>query len=185
MPGAGILYIPTAASPFKPDGQTPGSDRLEMVRRAIDRGTREAIWSDEVDRGGVSFTIDTLRRATAAAPGTRFRLMLGADQAVSFHTWREPREILKLATPLVLLRAPVDSRQELAARMASTGCWTEQEIATWASLTIEAPLLTISSSKIRAMVREGGVARVPEEWLSRSVREWIEARGLYRGGSAP
>ena len=134
---AWLLYIPAARSPHKQRGPVASDDqRLEMLRLAIKDVAHAAVWTDEVDRatsGTPSFTIDTVRRARAwldASGGTRvtLRLLIGADQAAKFHTWREPRRIIDIAEPLVMLRRPSESADELRAAMAAPSLWSAGEL---------------------------------------------------------
>src|SRR5688500_14650213 len=65
-----LFFIPAAQSPFKPASEpTPGAVRLRMLRLALAGRTRYEIDPQEIDRGGISFTIDTVRDYTRRFPG--------------------------------------------------------------------------------------------------------------------
>ncbi|MFZ4576591.1 MAG: nicotinate (nicotinamide) nucleotide adenylyltransferase [Phycisphaerales bacterium] len=180
---AAILFVPAAASPFKSarDAASP-ADRVRMTRLAISHIPGTAVWTDEIDRdrGEPSYTVDTLRRAAEIAPLSRLRLVIGADQAAAFHRWRECREILRLAEPVVMLRPPLDSTEVLRAALEASGDWSGQEVEQWLSRTVATPLVDVSSTRIRVLVHDGGVDAVPEDWLHPAVREYIRDHGLYR-----
>lgn len=151
---------------------------VDHLRRS---GVRDvAVWTDEIDRGEPSFTVDTLRRAQLVAPAASLRLVIGADQAAAFHRWREASEILRLAEPLVLLRPPVGTVDELAAAMRATGAWTAEQIGAWCVRSARTRLVDVSSTRIREIIRTRGIDAVPGEWIDEGVRAFIEEHGLYR-----
>ena len=90
-----VLFIPSAMSPHKRDG-AHGTDRqrLEMLDLAIG-GHRDFVRSDmEIKRGGVSYTIDTLRELEESQTDNEWFFLMGADSLESFSSWKEPDEIL-------------------------------------------------------------------------------------------
>jgi len=98
-----IIFIPAFISPHKSDAKTSSpEDRLNMIKLAI-----EAIpffeYSDmEVKKGGISYSIDTLRELKKKYDN--LELIIGYDNIFTFHTWKKPDEILKLAKIIVLKR---------------------------------------------------------------------------------
>lgn len=99
-----ILWIPARVPPHKlADALTPGPLRLEMVRAAVGADARFEASAIELEREGPSWTVDTLRTLRASHPAAELFLVLGADQVRTLATgWREPEEVLRLAT-LVLI----------------------------------------------------------------------------------
>lgn len=85
-----LVFIPAAQSPFKP-GQplAPDADRLRWLRLALAGWTRCEVDPLEIERGGVSYTIDTVRRLHERHPGTRFCWLVGADHLATLPQWRE------------------------------------------------------------------------------------------------
>ena len=59
----------------------------------------------EIDRGGFSYTVDTLRQIHEELPDAALFFLIGADALRDVPKWKEPREIFRLATPLVVRRA--------------------------------------------------------------------------------
>jgi nicotinate-nucleotide adenylyltransferase len=161
------------------------------------------ISSTELDREGPSYTVDTLRalreeasrhqRIKASREGhrvgrrppadspqaqTEFYLLIGADQALDFHRWKEWQQILTLATPVVMLRPPWDEktfRQELLKRYSPT------EVEHWLSWTLTRglPRLDISASEIRQQLKEGNFAAL-DGVMDPAVMQYIRENGLYR-----
>ena len=100
-----VWFIPAALPPHKQDrGITSAKDRLAMLKLAI-AGHPEFVVSDrEIARGGTSYTIDTLRELHAEDPSRELFLLIGADSLADLTTWREPDQILKLATVVAVNR---------------------------------------------------------------------------------
>ncbi len=98
-----IIFIPAFISPHKSDAKTSSAeDRLNMIKLAID-GIPFFDYSDlEIKKGGVSFTIDTLRELKNRYD--ELELIIGYDNIFSFHTWKDPDEIMKLTKLVVLKR---------------------------------------------------------------------------------
>jgi nicotinate-nucleotide adenylyltransferase len=155
-----VLFIPTAVSPLKAGRElVSAADRWAMLKIAI-RGNPRFQASDlEIRRGGVSYTVDTLRELRRRTRAD-LHLILGADAARLLPRWRSIDVVRELAT-FVLVSRP---GHRVRARMP------KQHI-------VEAPLLEISSTEIRDRVRRGLSIRylVPE-----GVERHIRRRGLYR-----
>lgn len=105
-----VLFIPTNIPPHKalPEHTASAADRCEMIRRLL-QGIPWATLDDmEIQRGGPSYTVDTLR-ALAARERAQFYWIIGTDMLLSFdRIWRAPREIAQLATLAVCARANDD-----------------------------------------------------------------------------
>ena len=98
-----IIFIPAFISPLKSDVKTSSpEDRLNMIKLAI-KDVSFFDYSDmEIKMGGVSYTIDTLRELKKKYENIEF--IIGYDNIFSFHTWKDPDEILKLSKIIVLKR---------------------------------------------------------------------------------
>jgi nicotinate-nucleotide adenylyltransferase len=100
-----LVFIPNAAQPLKTGRRTASAaDRLEMVRLACQGDARFEVDAIEVDRGGLSFTVDTLRAYRDRHPDAALFLLVGEDAARTLPSWREPAAILDLAELIVLTR---------------------------------------------------------------------------------
>ena len=98
-----IIFIPAFISPHKSDVTTSSAEnRLNMIKLAIE-GIPFFDFSDvEVKKGGVSYTVDTLRELKKIYDKIEF--IIGYDNIFTFHTWKEPDEIVRLARIIVLKR---------------------------------------------------------------------------------
>jgi len=163
-----VLFIPTGEPPHKPHGQANAEQRFIMTELATADHPRFTVSRLEIDRPGISFTVDTLQALHEEYPGVEIYLMMGADMALDFPTWRQPERILSLAHAVAVTRPGV---QEEALR---------RHLATPAMHGIElvvAPGIALSSTEIRRRAREGKSLRylIPD-----AVIGFIEKEGLYR-----
>jgi nicotinate-nucleotide adenylyltransferase len=141
-----------------------------MCRLAVgDHGEWLAVSPIEIERGGPSYTIDTLREIHASQPGDELTFIVGGDMAWSLPTWREPEAILELAAFAVAERAGA-RREEVRERLA--GLAGADRI-----LYIHVPRMDISSSALRRRIREG---RSIEFLVPDAVGAYIEREELYR-----
>jgi nicotinate-nucleotide adenylyltransferase len=126
----------------------------------------------EVDRGGASYTVDTLRELHELEPEHDLTFIVGGDMALSLPTWREPEAILELAELGVAEREGV-RRADIAERLSGLGADRVRFF--------DMPRLDISSSLIRRLVAAGRPIRylVPD-----AVAEYIGETGLYRAVAA-
>jgi nicotinate-nucleotide adenylyltransferase len=93
-----LFFIPAAQSPFKPENKpAPDTIRLQLLRIALAGKTNCEIDEQEIQRGGVSYTVDTLRDYAKKFPGAEIFYLIGADNAAKLNEWREPAELAKMA----------------------------------------------------------------------------------------
>jgi nicotinate-nucleotide adenylyltransferase len=166
-----VLLVPTALPPHKQMEQEPGArHRLEMCRLAVgEHGDWLAVSAIEIDRGGASYTIDTLREIHASQPDEELTFIVGGDMAWSLPTWREPEAILELAAFAVAERAGA-RREEVRERLADLAGATRIDY-------IDVPRMDVSSSALRRRIREG---RPIDFLVPDAVGAYIEREGLYR-----
>lgn len=171
MPGAWLVYVPAGRNPLKQDGPVAsGDDRVRMLRIATRAIRRVAVWTLELDRGGPSYWIDTVRAAGGAAGGAALRFLIGADQAGAFHRWRAHEEILDIAQPVVVPRGPIATSHDLERELARTGAWAPAAIARWLGWFQETEMVPAAATDIRRGSAEG---------IDPAVLAYIRARGLY------
>lgn len=92
-----LFFIPAAQSPFKPENQpAPAPIRLQLLRLALAGKTHCEIDEQELRRGGVSYTIETLRDYTRRFSGAELFYLIGADNAAKLNEWREADELARL-----------------------------------------------------------------------------------------
>jgi nicotinate-nucleotide adenylyltransferase len=101
-----LLLLPANHSPHKTSTRPATSaDRLAMLRLAIEGEENFAVEDLELHRAPPSYTIDTLRELRSRHPDAEFTLLIGADQAAKFDTWKDPAEIQHMARVAILDRA--------------------------------------------------------------------------------
>lgn len=165
-----VLLIPASIPPHKRGEElAPARHRLAMLRAAI-RGCR-GLDADarEIRRGGVSFTVDTLRELSAGRPGGRLYLIVGADTLAELTTWREPDAIFRLAVVAAAERpgAPGMTEARCAAVTRRGG----------AVVRVRMPLAAISASDLRERIRRGSSIRFR---VPAAVEAYIRRHRLYR-----
>ena len=93
-----LYFIPAARSPFKPENQpAPAAERLRLLRLALAGRTSCEVDDQEIKRGGVSYTIDTLRDYARRFPQAELLCLIGADNVATLPKWREAAELSRLA----------------------------------------------------------------------------------------
>jgi nicotinate-nucleotide adenylyltransferase len=160
-----VIFVPASTQPFKVNAPPVASarDRLEMVRLAVADDANYTVDDTEIDRKGLSFTVDTLEHLSRKNPGARLFLLLGEDTLSGMDGWRSPERIRELAQLAVMRRL-------------GSGDAAETAIADGV-VSVSARRIDVSSTEIRDRLRAGKSIKgfVPE-----SVEQFIEARGLYR-----
>ena len=167
-----MMLIPTAVQPLKAD-QTAARppQRFEMTRLLVGDDPRFEVSSIEIDRGGLSYTVDTLTTLAAAWPSAQLFWLVGADVLQSFAKWKEPARIVELATVVVLQRADGDAWDARARQALDLTSVPGQP------RLLPTRRIDISSTEIRERVRQGKSIRgfVPD-----AVTAFIAAERLYR-----
>ena len=100
-----VVWVPAAQQPLKAGvSSTEAVHRLAMARLAVQGDGRFRVDALEMERGGVSFMVDTLRVYRDRHPDAALFLLLGSDSAATLPKWREPEAIRVLAEIVVLTR---------------------------------------------------------------------------------
>jgi nicotinate-nucleotide adenylyltransferase len=190
-----ILFVPSAQPPHKSvrgERVAAASQRLDWVRRALEGNPGFAVDDLEIERGGRSYSVDTLREIGARTAPELPVFVLGCDAFAELDAWREPEALFALAHFAVMTRPPATRgalgdwlpkciRDEV--EVAEDGlAGRYREAGTWIRL-LPISALDISSSDIRARIRAGRSVRylVPE-----AVREEVERCEAYgAAGSGP
>lgn len=166
------LLLVVANEPWQKTGTrpiTPAADRLAMVEAAVADLARVEASSLEIDRGGPSYTIETveaLRGGALAAgrPAPEVFVVVGADLVGSLPTWERADELAELVTLAVVTRPPVRPLRAPAG---------------WTAVPVPGPGVDVSSSQVRALLADGAdvTGLVPP-----AVVRCIRRRGLYAVG---
>ena len=172
-----VRFVPCAEPVHRGAPRATAAQRAAMIELAIASHPALRLDSLELDRGGASYTVDTLRalRAALAAP---LLLILGGDAFNGFAGWREPAEILRLANLAVCLRpgVAVDQDAFAANRVESTAALGASPAGAILLLDVEAN--DCASSEIRRALGAG--ESPPADCLEPRVADYIEAHRLYR-----
>ncbi len=162
-----LFFVPAAAQPLKEGRQVvPAAHRLAMVHLAVDGDPRFSVSADEIDREGLSYTVDTLVGFAERFPDAERYFLLGA---AGLAQWREPERIARLARLAVLQR----SGDAVAAPPAG--------VPASAVVRLRTRRVDVSSTEIRERVRAGRPIR---GFVSEAVADYVAAAGLYRQGKA-
>jgi nicotinate-nucleotide adenylyltransferase len=159
-----VVFVPTGQPWQKTESNvTPGEQRLEMTKIAIASNDAFDVSRIEVDRGGPTYTVDTLRELREDDAELFF--ITGADAILEILTWKDPDEALALATFVAVTRPGHDLNDLASLEMGDR------------VVVLEIPALAISSTDIRRRVAEGRPIRylVPD-----AVAGYIAEHGLYR-----
>lgn len=159
-----LILVPAAVQPLKAGlAAATAAQRLAMVRLLVGEDDRFAVDAVEIERAGLSYTVDTLETFAQRLPHAEMFLLVGMDAVAAFGSWKNPRRIMELAR-LAILRRPGSAVGE-----SNTGRDGTIDLAT--------RLIDVSSTEVRERVRARKSIRgfVPE-----SVAAFIETERLYR-----
>ncbi len=185
----GLCFVPAADPPHKRgeagDPLAPAELRLAWLRAAVADNPRFRVDPLEIERGGTSWSVDTLEVLAGRLAPERPVFVIGHDAFVEIDSWRQPERLFALAHFAVLTRPPVSDtplaaclpscirdRLELApdgfsARHRDEGTWIRQ---------VPVTPLGISASDVRARLREGRSVRY---LLPESVHDDVVASGVF------
>ncbi len=165
-----VILMPVHTPPHKEAVADPGAEaRVALCRAAVEGDPGLEVSRLEVERGGASWTVDTLRAIRASTPEDELTFIVGGDQAQGLPTWREPATVFELATLAVAEREGV-GREDVRARLA--GLVPPGRLAFF-----DMPRLDVSSSDLRRRVAAGRPIR---HLVPAAVAALIAAHGLYR-----
>jgi nicotinate-nucleotide adenylyltransferase len=156
-----LYVIPAAANPLndKSPGDAAPEQRLEMVRLTFGGDSRFEVSAIEIERGGLSYTVDTLETLSGQHPSAELVLLLGMDSVRTFGSWRRPERIRELATLAALARGDGDNEVPPGVELVTTR------------------RIDVSSTEIRARLAEGRPIR---GFVAESVERFISSAGLYK-----
>jgi nicotinate-nucleotide adenylyltransferase len=169
-----VLFMPCARPPHKPDAAlAPAHHRFAMLEAAIEGDLRFEVSDMELQRGGTSYTIDTLRAMRAEHPGVELFFIIGADSLGELHLWREIEALLALCRIVTMARPGVKPEALQANAINLRDPWPEQ---IQADIRV-GHLVEVSSTDIRYRAAEGMAIRylVPP-----AVDMYIAEHSLYR-----
>jgi nicotinate-nucleotide adenylyltransferase len=167
---AEVVFVPTG-QPWQKSNRavTPAEDRYLMTVLATASNPQFSVSRVDIDREGLTYTLDTLRELAEARPDAELFFITGADALAQIFEWHSPEELFRLAHFVGVTRPGYDL--EVDARF-PPGTVSRLEV----------PALTISSSDCRDRVRRGAPIwyLVPD-----TVVRYVDKRGLYRDADDP
>lgn len=165
-----LILVPAAQAPLKPqDVQSSPDDRLTMLRAAIEWDKRLEISDYELRKGGISYTIDSVRHFRALFPNDELFWIIGGDQLPLLHKWKEIGELARLIEFIFLERPKHPTRPH-------------PEIPGLILHRCDGHLIEISSSELRQRVQQ----RLSLHYFCpQKVIAYIEQKELYRGQPNP
>ncbi|QDT00331.1 Nicotinate-nucleotide adenylyltransferase [Adhaeretor mobilis] len=169
-----IWFVPAGSQPLKPRGPVASQhDRLAMLELALSGYEKFLVKELEIQRGGVSYTVDTLREVSKKVPRAKLFFLMGADSLADIPKWNSPSEICELATLAVVCRPDAATLDYGVLKE----CTTAKRIEQFQSAQIEMSPMAVSSSAIREKISDGESdwkKHVPEE-----VSNFIKRNRVY------
>ena len=173
-----VLFVPAAVPPHKQDQRlADASERVAMLTLAIGGHDAFVVSTCELDRGGVSYTIDTLTELSAHHPHDTLVLLLGPDSLAQLPTWREPRTILDGWEVVAVEREGLDDVAAVVRDPALAALLEPDRAARMIKSRVRMPAIGVRASDLRAAVAAGRSIRYR---TPRAVEAYIAAHGLYR-----
>jgi nicotinate-nucleotide adenylyltransferase len=173
-----VLFVPAAIQPHKQHRQlASGQHRLEMLALATGGHDAFAVSGDELDRGGVSYTVHTLERLKTQHPADDLLLILGPDAFLGLPSWREPQRIVELADIVPVERASLDDLFAAVSGGSLESLLGRDRLARVIAERVRLPAIGIRASDLRSAVAAGKSVRYR---TPRAVERYITTHGLYR-----
>lgn len=169
-----VWFMPALLPPHKQErALAPPKARVEMLELAFSGNEHFAVSTLELERGGVSYTVDTLRIIKEKQPDDDLFFLMGADSLAEMITWREPAEICSLAIPMVVHRADAPHPDFAVLKEIVES----DRLVEIRRHQVEMPIIDLSSTDLRERAAAGRSLRYR---TPRAVEKYIEAQRLYR-----
>ena len=164
-----VLFVVDRIPPHKTlaEGATD-EQRVEMLRLAAADEPRFVVETMELYREGKSYTVDTLNELHRREPDAEYFFLMGSDMLLSFHTWRAPEEIAKLATLVCTVRTGQSGGEEAAA--------IELKESLGANVILLSEVSPLSSTEVRDRIRD---AKPLNGLVPTAVEHYIYRYGCY------
>lgn len=173
-----VVFMPAAVPPHKQERVLAAAEcRVDMLRLAVGGHDAFTVSTDELERGGVSYTVDTLSRLAERQRGDTLCLLLGPDAIRDFPTWREPARILAMADIVAVEREGIDELAALERDPAVLATIGRERLMRVIADRVRMPAIGIRASRLRAAVAAGRSIRY---CTPRAVEAYIDSHGLYR-----
>ena len=161
-----VWLVPSGSPPHKDPGDLADAGaRVEMLELATAGDPGLMVNTIEIDREGVSYTVDTLETIADSDPGCELFLLLGADSVADLANWYQPERICELARVVAVNRGGTTSKTTV------TGCRIEE---------VTMPAIDVSSRDIRNRIRQGRSIR---HLVPRAVEAYLVEHAVYNDDS--
>ncbi|MEX1222945.1 MAG: nicotinate-nucleotide adenylyltransferase [Pirellulales bacterium] len=168
-----VRFLPAATAPHKQHREIASAeDRVEMLKLAIAGHVPFTVDTREIDRGGLSYTVDTLRELHDEDDSRELFLLLGGDSLADLPGWREPEQICRLSTPAAIARVGF----ERLAFEALEPLVEPERMEAIKNCVVQMPLIELSSTEIRRRVGAGESIRFQ---TPRAVEQYVLLQELY------
>ena len=170
-----IIFIPAAVPPHKQNlKQVSAEHRLNMLKLAVEADQRFSVSDTEVQRGGISYTVDTLQELRESLQTEKLFLIVGSDTLVDLHTWYKIDRVLEMCEIDAFIRPGEESIESIEQKIKLP---VKQKMQLMQNL-MDAHRIEISSTEVRTRLLRGESIRylVPP-----AVEAYIETHGLYKG----
>jgi nicotinate-nucleotide adenylyltransferase len=175
-----VLFMPAATPPHKQARMLADAvDRVAMLTLAVGGHEAFAVSTIEVDRGGVSYTVDTLAVLAERHPHDTLALVLGPDALAQLPTWREPRTIADRCELVAVERERLDDVAAIARDAGLADLLGQERLAALIASRVRMPAIGVRASDLRAAVAAGTSIRYR---TPRAVEAFVTSHGLYRDG---
>jgi nicotinate-nucleotide adenylyltransferase len=177
-----VIFVPAAQSPHK-TYRTPAAaaDRLAMLELATSGHPAFEVSSVELERGGISYTVETLAEMRARFPDDQLVLLLGPDAVRGLATWRGPRRIAELAELVTISRSGLDDEDQLRNDATLRELLGATVLERCLDSCVRMPAVGVRATAIREAVRAGRSIRY---LVPAAVATFIQQHGLYRDATA-
>ncbi|HEX6628981.1 MAG TPA: nicotinate-nucleotide adenylyltransferase [Gemmatimonadaceae bacterium] len=167
-----LIFVPAGSQPFKVNNPpvASGQDRLEMVRLAVADDAYYTVDDTEIQRKGLSFTVETLEHLAGRFPSAKLFFLLGQDALAMFNQWKNPERIRELATLAVMGRGKGEEGR-------GKGESRTENASPSGVISVSTRRVDVSSTEIRERLR---AEKSIKGFVPESVERFIEARGLYK-----
>ncbi|UCD56159.1 MAG: nicotinate-nucleotide adenylyltransferase [Candidatus Hydrogenedentota bacterium] len=160
-----VLFMVTSHPPHKKEPEASAEDRFKMVEIATDGEPRFRPSRMEIERGGSSYTEETLKELHRLYPEASFYLIVGADSVLDFSVWKHPNAVIEMAKLVVAPRPGFDLLQM-------------EPMVQGKTCILQGPAVALSSTMIRERLHEGKPVRF---LVPGAVERYISERRLYSG----
>lgn len=163
-----LYVLPTGQAWHKTRSLTAAHHRLAMTQQNFENCDKVTVDDREIRREGPTYTIDTLNELKESHSDAEFFIVMGADQAQQFQTWKYWQQIASHAT------LAVAQRPSSTENLGWTDEWHNQNLIK--TIRLNMPIKMVSATDIRSLIRQGAL---PTEDLMPAVSQYIQHHHLY------